>query len=224
MSNTFDVLVSTCAKYEHLMPGMAHLFNKYMPDLTRVNVVTDRAPSVSLPPNFKWTVVPGKPWGAMMLDVTECIPANENRPLLFLFDDYWLRAPVDRARLHDLLRLLGGGVAKADLSNNTNYFPHSAFRQDLVIAAQDAPYRVSTQPAFWRTRYFRSVIKPQFNPWEFELANLANGDGAAIVGRTDGATFDYANVYLKGEPCDHMIATIRPEDVAKLKDLKAWPF
>ncbi len=224
MSNSFEVLVSTCAKYEHLMPGMAYLFNKYMPEIIPVAVVTDAPPKYILPANFTWSVVPGKPWGEMMLKATEGRPVPGVLPLLFLFDDYWLRKPVDASRLHQMLRLLHDGVDKADLSNNTNYFEHQYFRPDLVAAKQDAPYRVSTQPAFWRTHYFRSTIRPQFNPWEYELANLAAGDGGVIVGRTDGAIYDYANVYLKGEPCGHMIETLSRTDADALKSSGLWPF
>lgn len=216
-------MVSSCGKYEHLLPGFAHLFNKYMGPEYPIEVVTDTPVTRKLPTNFQVRVMGPGSWGSIMLDATSGLPPEIKQPLLFLFDDYWLRAPVDEGRVAQMLATLDEGADKADLSNNTNHFPHHLWRRSLIAADQTAPYRASTQPAIWDIHYFRSLIRPEMSPWQFELSSLADNDGATIVGTTlPPAIYDYANVYLKGEPDPYMAATIQKEDRDELIRLGIW--
>ena len=216
------ILVSTCDKYQHLMPGFAYLFNKYMPGY-HVDVVSDSPRRVEIPSNFSWNTSPHKDWGAIMLGATEGIPPEMMVPILFLFDDYWLRSPVDRDAVKAMLSLLGEGVHKADLSHNTEHFPHTLWKTGLIVATQDSPYRSSTQPAIWNIHYLRSLLRPSFNPWQFELSGLDSRDGGIIVGKPGlPAIYDYANVYYKGGRDGAMFATLPPEDREALLSLGHW--
>lgn len=214
------IYVSTCDKYDKLLTGFAYLFNKYWPGQD-VTVLGFRQPA-PLPANFTFhsmAQAETEPWSTYMNRVFTAI--TEKR-FVFLFDDYWLREPVNQERVAWMERVVTHNAAKGDLSGNTHYFPHTTYKNnpELVVASQNAPYRTSTQPAIWRKEYMCRLMQPGWNPWQFELNAPAGNDGYTIVGpRTP--IYIYANAYYKGSPDPYMLAKLSDDDLIQLEQIGA---
>ena len=217
------VYVATCDKYDHLIPGFAHQFNKYWGADQAVVVLGFRTPARPLPANFSFhsmEPVETRPWStnlAMFFDTVQ------DPWFTFLLDDYWLRRPVDRADVARMEREVIAGAVKGDLSENTKNFAHTPLADGLVLAAPQAQYRTSTQPCIWTRKFMLTLLVPGLNPWQFELQNNAAVKHGRIVGPAH-QIYDYANIYYKGHPAQYMIDTLTADDRAALKaeDMMDW--
>jgi hypothetical protein len=192
------------------------LLNKYWPNQD-VTVVGSRQ-LTDLPGNVTVYVAGAddEPWTTRMHDF---LTKQSDHHFVFLFDDYWLTAPVDIDRVRIMEDCVIAGAEKGDLSTNTAYFKHTTDinNPELVIAAQDAHYRSSTQPAIWNRKYMLQLLNMGRDPWQFELYAPAGNDGATIVGPRE-QIYVYANVYYKGQPDTNMINKISAADLNELSD------
>ena len=209
------IVISTCNKYDHLIPGCLLLLNRYWPGQT-VDIVASRA-LVDLPTNATVTI-PGpddEPWTTR---IRTYLAGISDKYFVFIFDDYWLTTPVDSARVAVIEKLVATyKAAKGDLSGNTAYFEHETYQPnpELVTAAQGAQYRTSTQPAIWAHEYLFNLLQPGKDPWQFELTAPATYDSRIIIGpRTP--IFNYANVYYKGTPDPYMLTRLSDTDLGDM--------
>lgn len=217
------IIVSTCDKYDHLLPGFALQFNKYWPGQT-VDIVGYRQPP-PLPSNFNFTSlnpVDDRPFTYYLRPYIEACGAEY---FVFLFDDYWLTTPVSTQHVALMESVVLAGADKGDLSTNTHHFPHGLYESmgpgnpRMYAADQTAPYRTSTQPCIWTRRYMLHLMNHTgMNPWEFELQGTANNDRGVIVG-LDTQTYVYANVYYKGQPDGYQLTKLSVSDRECLKAL-----
>ena len=217
------ILVSTCDKYDYLLPGFAWCFNKFWPHQT-VDVLGYRQPP-ALPANFVFhslNPVEDKPFTFYMRKYIADMPDHH---FVFLFDDYWLKDYVATVLVSIMEQEVIAGAAKGDLSQNTQYFAHGLFKSmgpgnpRLIIAEQNAGYRTSTQPCIWQRDYLLKLMDPKgLTPWEFELQGTAANDGAKIVG-TEMQLYKYANVVHKGQADYYMIDQIDPVTKRELQAL-----
>ena len=219
------IIVSTCDKYDYLLPGFVYCFNKYWPGQT-IDVVGYQQPMI-LPDNVRFNClnpVEDKPFTHYLHKYIAGLTDNH---LVFLFDDYWMTEPISTRHVSIMEQLvINAGVDKADLSTNTHYFAHGLYKSmgpgnpPMVEATQDAQYRASTQPAIWKRTHFLKLLDPVGKtPWQFEIDNpAANNNGARIVG-LETQTYKYANVVHKGEPDYYMIEKIPMEDRLELQEM-----
>ena len=215
------ILISTCNSYDFLIPGCVMLMNRYWPgqDIT----VLGFREIPGLPANVKVEVMAQEeklPWSLYLRD---WISANAPSEFVLCFDDYWLRAPVDQAKVEVLHKLVRERkIDKGDLTGNTHYFAHRDYPGGLYEATQDAQYRYSTQPAIFSKPYMLKALSDPAgrNPWQFELNLASINDGARIVGPKHDI-FNYANVMLKGEPHGYMLCKLSDPDLEDLERMGA---
>lgn len=207
------VVVSTCDKYDHLLPGFAMQWNRYWG--IPVTVLGFRPPS-PLPENFTFismAEVEYMSWSAHLRNALKHIDDDE---IVLLFDDYWLTAPVDQDKAARMLALVEGGCVKGDLSRNTENFNHVDIGDGFVEATKDAQYRTSTQPCVWDLGFLLKLLGTgEYNPWQFELQHRPEVREGRIVG-TREQIVQFANIYYKGSPAPYMIDTISSADLAQL--------
>ena len=212
------ILVSTCDKSDHLLPGFAVQWNRYWG--WPVNVIGFRQPAL-LPNNFSFHSLEPfetRSWSANLRMFLERVDWNH---FVFLFDDYWLRQPVDLGEVTRLERLIA--IAdKVDLSRNTEHFEHREIENGLLEASQFAHYRTSTQPAIWRRSHMLRLLKGDMNPWEFEIRDRPEVRQGRLIG-TRHQVVSFANVYLKGQPDPYMIQSLDEADLSHLRQLNLLP-
>ena len=213
------ILVSSCDKYDHLLPGFAVQWNKYWGD--PVDVVGFREPP-PLPANFRFhqlEPVETRSWSANIRLFLEKVGWNH---FVFLFDDYWLKAPVNLERIGDMEEWVLRGAVKGDLSRNTDHFDHKELKNGLVEATQDAQYRTSTQPAIWSRAFMLQLLQGDMNPWQFELQGNPAKRKGRIIG-TKEQLVPFANAYYKGAPDIAMLRTLSVEDITDLEEKGLMP-
>lgn len=208
------ILVSTCDKYDHLLPGFAIQWNRYWG--APVTVLGFRQPP-PLPENFSFiSMAPSEhmSWSAHLRDTIKDFTDDE---IVLLFDDYWLTAQVEEWKVDEMWRLVYyDGCVKGDLSRNTEHFAHTSIGGCFVEATKDAQYRTSTQPAVWSRHYLLKLLGTgEYNPWQFELQHRPEVAEGRIVG-TREQIVPFANIYYKGSPAQYMIDTIPSVDLAEL--------
>lgn len=208
------ILVSTCDRYDHILPGFAMQWNRYWG--APVTVLGFRPPP-PLPDNFSFismAPIEHMSWSAHLRDTIKDI---KDDAIVLLFDDYWLTAPVDQGKVARMQRLVANGCAKGDLSRNTEHFNHKDIGRGLVEATKDAQYRTSTQPAVWSHAFLLKLLGTgEYNPWRFELQHKPEVREGRIVG-TREQIVQFANLYYKGSPAQYMIDTIPAADLAALR-------
>jgi hypothetical protein len=194
------ICVTTCDKYEHLMPGFAHLFNKYW-GVVPVDVLGYRPPP-ALPANFQFVQLEGPQaaWTTGCQAYVKSLPPKS--AVCWLLDDYWFYGPVYHTIVDELMHMVESGeIAKGDLSNNTKNLGAGKYhtRFNYWLANQDAQYRSSLQAAIWNREYILKLLAPGRSPWQFEL----DGQGTCANDKQKICAYDltvcrYANIYYKG--------------------------
>lgn len=215
------ICVITCDAYDHLLTGFAYLFNKYWGKV-EVEVRCFRLPP-PLPDNFKLWICPQPDDKEKWTDNLRLFFGRQPDHYVWLYDDYWMNAPIDHVRVDRMEDLLVvHSLGKADLSNNTNYFNHtqSLIDDDLVEATDDAQYRWSTQPSIWGKDYHMHCLVPNRDPWTYELLPVEGASQFRVVG-TKGQIYKYSNVYYKGKTDPYMLAHLSDEDLSALQDTGA---
>lgn len=212
------IVVSTCDKYDHLMPGFAHQFNKYWDSNQAVDVLGFRPPPRELPGNFVFHSMEPVETRSWTDNLRGWFAQQPDEYFVFLLDDYWLVKPVDMLLVDKMEREVKKGAVKGDLSRNTAHFAHVKRNGDLVEAASNALYRTSTQPCIWRRGFMLNLLRPRLSPWQFELQDNPAVKVGRIVG-TDTQIYDYANIYYKGAVAPYMVDLIVESDQTALKEL-----
>ena len=215
------VYCATCDKYSHLMLGFAHQFNKYWGKEQIVDILGFSQPIDKLPDNFifhSMESVETRPWTN---NLHSYLSTQSDPYFTFLLEDYWLKEPVDQTKVDIMEQEVIRGAIKGDLSENTAYFKHTDYNDNLVIASPNACYRTSTQPCIWKSKFMIDLLVPGLDPWQFELQNNPAIVDGRIVGPKE-QIYKYANVMYKGKPHHYMIDLISKEDMFELKSIGAF--
>ena len=200
-----NVYLIASDKYDHLLPGMAYLFNKYWPFNQKVTVLCYRKPPVSLPYNFVPVSVGnqedfGETWTDALIPF---FSALEDEYFMILLEDYWLVRRVDGGRMSKIEdEVREGRVDRAELGDGaTSPYRFMIRGGDFWYQGQRETYRNSLQPSIWRKKYFMNFLKPGRSAWDFERIGQeeAGSDGATIASFPPPTLYEYANVFHRGE-------------------------
>ncbi len=210
------IIVATCDRYDHLMPGFARQFNKYWNPNQAVDVLGFREPPRELPGNFVFHAMEPVETRSWTDNLRTWFSRQADDHFVFLLDDYWLVKPVDMELVSRMEREVDRGAVKGDLSRNTLNFDHVKRADGLIEATPGAQYRTSTQPCIWKRGFMLNLLVPGLNPWQFELQDNPATRVGRIVG-TDTQIYEFANMYYKGTVAQYMVDLISPEDMADLR-------
>jgi hypothetical protein len=220
------VYVTTSDYYNHLMPGFAYLFNRYWSSNQEVTFLCYTKPSYCLPDNFsmfslgtsesfgnegpEWAEDgsrsnPTPKWTDSLRPIFEHM-ADEHFILLQI--DYFINRPVELDKIDFLRSFLDRrDVAKIDLTLDRTRDLHNLYAThgniQIIVSDQNAEYRSSLQAAIWRKDYFLRLLKPNRNPWGFELLGMheLKNDGKLILGIKQPyfGPVSYVNLYTRGK-------------------------
>lgn len=182
-------VVSTSNKYVHLLNAFSYLFNKYVGNRQVVDVIRYDVRPPKLPANIHNTAIGYQAsftWTEGIATYLK-LPSTP-RHFVFLLEDYWITAPVDLERLNVLWKYaqVHPEVGKIDLSGDRMKTPYEDWPDcDLVISAQNAPFRASLQAAIWSRDYLLQCCeRGAWSPWVFEKKGALR-DGATVLGVKD---------------------------------------
>jgi len=217
------IIVTTCDEYIHFLKGFVYMFNKHWPSNAEVTVLGYSAPSFDLPDNFKFISLGeqrkyGRDWTSALIPFFKQLP--DEYFMLFL-DDYYIlnvdESLLDVAEEH----AVKGKAEKVCLK----CYPGRIFREEkdvnFSIWNQDANYRLSLAPGFYRRDYFLKYLIPGKTIWEYEIQATPMNDGAQLlVPKQD--IVSCSNFVLKGKTSDNseQISKIGKEDLGVIKQLR----
>lgn len=172
----FSVLVNTCDAYGDCWEPFFTLAARYWPDvpqpiLLNTERVSYRFPGLAITSVCNSQGEPeGKrlPWGEAVLRALDQVTTDV---VLYLQDDYFLRAPVDTAALGEFAGIIREGgsdcIRLVETDNAGPWVPTPDPRLWEVSTASN--YLVSLQAALWRTDLLRRALRRHENAWQFEV-------------------------------------------------------
>lgn len=111
----------------------------------------------------------GLSWSDLLIRALEKIPSST---ILFTLEDFFLRDKVDTDEIKRLLAIFENDNLSM-LRLITRPGPDLPYptcnRARLGLISNNAPYKVSTQAAFWSVKTLRSILAPGESIWEFEM-------------------------------------------------------
>jgi hypothetical protein len=162
------LLVNSFDGYSVCWPVFAHGLRKYWPTHPeQVRFITNHL-DVNYGEAIK--VGPDRGWSANLLFALQRI---DTPFVLYAQEDYWIDQPVDQEMMDAYLRLFE--EEKADyLRLYPAPPPNRPLPEDerLGIIAVGAPYRTSTQMAFWRRQVLCDLLDPAESGWQYEVQSV----------------------------------------------------
>jgi hypothetical protein len=171
------VLVASCDRYCDVWPMFFKLFRKQWLDCPHRVYLGSNTVGCVEPRVTNLLVGPDKGWGGGLKAMLEGL--SEPFVLLFL-DDYFLLGPVERARLEAAKSAaVATGAANVLLSSPLRADHALPGHPGIGILDPGAPYRASLNVGLWRREALLSLLKPEENPWQFELVASRRSDTMA---------------------------------------------
>ena len=214
------ILVSSCDKYSDLWSPLFKLYHHYWPNCKYDILLITEVLDANIPNVRSLQLGPGKDWSSLVLLALEQVKTDI---VLFTLEDFFLRAPVDSNRIADLAELFRSQSLNM-LRLIPRPGPNAPFpgSKKVGIIAKSAPYRVSTQAAFWSVDTLKDILVSGESAWEFEN----NGTGrsrhiSAFVSVWESALPYHHHVIERGKWFPWSAATYRNMNIGV--DLSARP-
>lgn len=187
------IIIPTCDKYIHLVEGLMYTINKFLHLKNDFIILGYKTPYYKLSENFSFYSL-GKDTGPKNWsnDLIKYFSNFKDDYFINMIDDTLLTRPCDitKIELGFNYMLKNKNVKKCflhgSLSTGESHFgdikltPILELKSIFYDVNQTANYRSSLQSAIWSTDYFRSLLKPNMTPWDFELQHAKN-DNARIL-------------------------------------------
>jgi hypothetical protein len=162
-----SLLISSCDAYQDLWPPYCALLSRYWPQRPLPTYLITETAAPAFPGVTALRLGSGLDWSSLL---TRALHRLHTRYVLLTLEDFFLRSPVDTARVLHLLEV----VRSADL-RMLRLVPRPG--PDVVkdraagwgLLAATAPYRASTQAAIWEVATLADLLVEGESAWEFEL-------------------------------------------------------
>jgi len=161
------LLVSSCDRYADLWRPYFSLLDLRWPDRPFPVALVTEAKEAGIPGVRSLQLGTGMDWSTLILRALDAVGTPW---VLFTLEDFFLRGPTDSARIAALFE-----TARRDDLQMLRLIPRPG--PTTRIDGNDAygwidvgaPFRVSTQAAFWRVDVLRELIVAGESIWQFEL-------------------------------------------------------
>lgn len=163
-----SVLIGSCDAYSPLWRNFDILFRRYW-KLPTINYLVSETETYNN--DYYTTLTPGRlPWGQRILYALESINTEY---VFFILDDYYLTEPFTQEFIDEHIKLLELYKAQkimTDIDYGEPIYYLERINEDLYKFKMISDYLNSIQPSIWKTDYLRKVLKPEYSPWDFEVA------------------------------------------------------
>lgn len=172
MKEKYSFLFCTCDSYSDLWEPFFTLLKRYWPDFDYDVYFCTESKHFSFP-GFNIYCPLNEPqsatWSQRLIDLLHIIP-TEN--IIFMLDDFWLKAPVNIERIKDLMELFDTDKQMGHLNmihESASALPPSEKYPDLVMFPKRRPYRITTQASLFRKDYLLQILRAHESAWKFEV-------------------------------------------------------
>lgn len=203
-----EYFVITSDAYVHLMKDYSYFFNKNWSSEINVIILGYEAPKDILPKNFHFNSLGnqnnfGTYWTNGLIPYFEKVKSDY---VCILIDDLFFITPIIVEKIDMVFNEIRSQQKSIDkfllgsIPNNMiiNSIP---FTENSLLIHKDISYRTTLKPSIWKTEYFRKMLKPNYNAWDFEIKNMdeSKGDGSIIISHKEVNLITEFNVYEKGK-------------------------
>jgi hypothetical protein len=167
------VYIGTCDSYSDLWPGFFYCWRRYWPDCPYPVFLGANERTWTDPGITTLHSAPNTTWSQRIIDQLSLL---DHEYVLFVLDDFFLRARVDGKRIADLISYLdvkrGGAVRllpRPPPQLRDGDYPY------VGECLPDTPYRICTQATIWRRLDFIGLLRSEENIWQFEMEGQKRG-------------------------------------------------
>lgn len=171
MKNTLTILVGTCDAYSPIWKNFDILFKRYWNIDCEVVVVGETIP---MPGDYN-NILPGLglTWGQRIITGLNQIKTEH---VCFILDDYYMTIDIDSnfIKKHiDIMNQYSADKIMFEIVTDWVEYKLTHIKDSLYKLDNDSLYLNSVQPSIWKTEFLKTVMKPEYSPWDFELAGNA---------------------------------------------------
>jgi len=205
--NNLCIIIKTCDKFIHLVEGVMYGIEKYYPNHPKIYLLGYAKPKFKLENNWEFISFGDdtgpNDWSNVFIKFFNDYKFNE---FLLFYDDMFFLGDVDNKQINDLHKILVNdkNIGKISicgtLSNQSDYYigrVDNEYNYNIVEVKQDMIYRLSTQPAIWNVNFFLKYMKPNMDPWSYELQHPKK-DGVKIYSIKTNIPVSLSHFYRKG--------------------------
>lgn len=170
----YSIFVSTCKKYSDCWEPMSQLLKKYWPGIENIPVYlatdkTDEAFDANASVFTNILTYDTMCWSELTRETLKQIDTDY---VIFMLDDMWPKATVDKDRLESVMNVLAEdseeGIGVIYFEKTNSKYPIYEANNDFYIQPFGTAYRISTGVAIWRTDYLLSLLNNNETAWDFE--------------------------------------------------------
>lgn len=207
--NKLKVIIPTCDRYIHILEGLSYTLDKFWDKENEFIILGYESPKFKLKENWSFVSL-GKDTGPSNWsnDLLKFFNSFTEEYFIFMADDVLMtrKADLEKAEMAYNYMLKEKNVKKCflqgSLSNNPGMFnvrltPIEELNRIFYDLNQDCEYRSSLQIAIWSTKYFLQCLKPNLDPWQFELQHIKN-DGVRILTTKENHPVMFSHLYRYG--------------------------
>ena len=199
-------LIGSCDIYSPLWKNFDILYNRYWGLKTNNILVSETIKTLesSFINDYK-VLTDGKDlkWGERILKSLEHIKTPY---VFFILDDYYLTEPLTEDFIDSKIELMGKYNAdKIVFDVLTPEYDLIELEKDKIYQFKmSSEYLNSIQPAIWEINYLKKVLKPEYSPWDFEVAGnnfSSQQNGIILLNRLDPPTDKEITIQNKNIEC-----------------------
>ena len=163
------VYILTCDKYIHITQAHMKLLNKYWPG-QKVTILGYKEPQFELHEDFNFiSMGEDKNWSDGLLKYFNSV---NDKYFVILIDDLVPKSKINNDKILFLEKeLIKRNADKAMLHSGHNYRNDNKQLNKNLLEIGPHNYRLTLHPAIWTKNFFLKYLKPNMNPWQFELEN-----------------------------------------------------
>lgn len=199
-------LIGSCDSYSPLWKNFDILYDRYWGLETENILVSETINQLDTPfiQNYKvLTDGTGLKWGERILKSLDHI---QTPYVFFILDDYYLTEPITEKYINDNIELMEKYNANKMVFDviTPEYSLKELEKNKIYQFNMSSEYLNSLQPAIWEVNYLKKVLKPEYSPWDFEVAGngfAAQQNGTILLNRLDPPTDKEITIQNKSIEC-----------------------
>lgn len=158
------ILVCSCDKNQDLWAPFRHCLEKYWPGHPEVIYSTE---TVTNP--FYKTICKNFPVEKFSKRIRETLAEIDDRAVLVMVDDIFIRQPVNTERVYDAERQLTGNIALLNFEKAWDDNFDDIGLNGFLRRKKGATYEISFMCGLWDREKLMDILSTDMSPWQIEM-------------------------------------------------------
>ena len=169
MNKDFSILINTTDSFSDCWLPFFKLFKIYWPEYKGKIYLNTETKSFEYPGlniiSVKNNLV-HQPWSKCLMNAVNKI---EEDFFIYMQEDYFFHNSVKHKEIIDFFQKFKKyNLDCLHLTDQCTQGPFKKYKDDIFLIDKNAPYRASTQAAFWKKDSILKILRPWESGWDFE--------------------------------------------------------